>query len=175
MNVEERKVVSRNAAKAALVSAIVVAAGCAAPTATRGSISASEQLDAYLAQCTARHGYDPETASNLGPYVLGAGEHEWRECVYQAIEKYMVPTTPTPEIYRRAIAEDRKMTEAVASGQMTRAQRRARVQELLAEIERVEEQNRAKLAQAESLNRLVQEDLQRQQRMMLYRLAPLTH
>jgi len=67
------------------------------------------------------------------------------------------------------------MTEAVAGGQMTRTQRRARVQELLAEIERVEEQNRAKLEQAQSLNRLVQEDLQRQQRMMLYRLGPLTH
>ena len=86
----------------------------------------------------------------------------------------MIPTTLTPEIYRRAIAEDRKMTESVAGGQTTRAQRRARVQELLAEIERVEEKNRAKLEQAESVNRLVKEDLQRQQNMMLYRLGPLT-
>jgi len=175
MNMEGSRAISQRAAIAALVSALFVAAGCAPPTASRDMTSASERLDAYLAQCTARHGYDPDAASNLGPYVLGAGEREWRECVYQAIEKYMMPTTPTPEIYRRAIAEDRKMTESVAGGQMTRTQRRARAKERLAEIERVEEQNRAKLEQAQSLNRLVQEDLQRQQRMMLYRLGPLTH
>lgn len=171
---EANRPISKSAAILAVVVAVLIAAACAAPTASRNMASASEQLDAYLDQCTARHGYNPEAASNLGPYVLGAGEREWRECVYQAIEKYMIPTTLTPEIYRRAIAEDRKMTESVAGGQTTRAQRRARVQELIAEIERVEEKNRAKLEQAESVNRLVKEDLQRQQNMMLYRLGPLT-
>lgn len=171
---EANRAISKNAAIVGVVVAVLIAAACAAPTASRNMASASEQLDAYLDQCTARHGYNPEAASNLGPYFLGAGEGEWRECVYQAVEKYMIPTSLTPEIYRRAIAEDRKMTESVAGGQTTRAQRRARVQELLEEIERVEEKNRAKLEQAESVNRLVKEDLQRQQNMMLYRLGPLT-
>ena len=171
---EANSPISKSAAILAVVVAVLIAAACGAPTTPRNMASASEQLDAYLDQCTARHGYNPEAASNLGPYVLGAGEREWRECVYQAIEKYMIPTTPTPEIYRRAIAEDRKMTEGVAAGQTTRAQRRARVQELLQEIERVEEKNRAKLEQAETVSRLVREDMQRQQNMMMYRLAPLT-
>jgi hypothetical protein len=50
-----------------------------------------------------------------------------------------------PDVYRRAIAEDRKMTEAVANGQMTRARRQARVQQMLEEIDRIEEANRVKL------------------------------
>jgi hypothetical protein len=37
------------------------------------------------------------------------------------------------------------MTEAVANGEMTRAQRQARVQQMLEEIDRIEEANRSKL------------------------------
>jgi hypothetical protein len=51
----------------------------------------------------------------------------------------------SPDVYRQAIAEDRKMTEAVANGQMTRVQRQARVQQMLEEIDRIEEANRVKL------------------------------
>ena len=129
----------------------VVTAACGASSATRhiaGTreiVTARQQLDDYMAQCTKRYGYDPEAASQLGSNVLGAGEREWRECVYQGIEKYLIPRTLSPDVYRRAIVEDRKMTEAVANGHMTRAQRQARVQQMLEEIDRIEEANRAKL------------------------------
>jgi hypothetical protein len=144
-------------AKASLQAAIatvamaIVAAACGAPSAsrdvsgTREIVTARRQLDDYMAQCTKRYGYDPEAASKLGPNVLGPGEREWRGCVYQGIEKYLIPRTLSPDVYRRAIAEDRKMTEAVANGQMTRAQRQGRVQQMLEEIDRIEEANRAKL------------------------------
>ena len=61
-------------------------------------------------------------------------------------------------MYRRAVAEDRKMTEAVANGGMTRAQRQARVQQLLEEINRIEEENRNKL-QMDRLDMEVRQDM----------------
>jgi hypothetical protein len=144
-------------AKASLQAAIgmvtlaVVTAACGPPSTskdvsgTREIVTARGQLDDYMAQCTKRYGYDPEAASKLGPNVLGPGEREWRGCVYEGIEKYLIPRTLSPDVYRQAIAEDRKMTEAVANGEMTRAQRQARVQQLLEEIDRIEEANRVKL------------------------------
>lgn len=148
----------------ATVALAVVTAACSAPSAsrdiagTREIVTARRQLDDYMAQCTKRYGYDPEAASKLGPNVLGPGEREWRQCVYQGIEKYLIPKTLSPDVYRRAVAEDRKMTEAVANGEMTRAQRQARVQQLLEEINRIEEENRNKL-QMDRLEMEVRQDM----------------
>lgn len=50
------------------------------------------------------------------------------------------------------------MTEAVANGGMTRAQRQARVQQLLEEINRIEEENRNKL-QMDRLEMEVRQDM----------------
>ncbi|MGE5305156.1 MAG: hypothetical protein ACM3TN_17740 [Alphaproteobacteria bacterium] len=124
---------------------MVLTAACAETTAPRDMVLARRQLDAYLAQCTARYGYDPDAASALGPYSLGAGEREWRECVYEGVEKFLIPKTLSPEVYRKAIAEDRQMTAAVAGGKMTRSERRERMQKLIEEIQRIEEANSAKL------------------------------
>jgi hypothetical protein len=40
----------------------------------------------------------------------------------------LIPRTLTPDVYRRAIAEDREMNEAIVEREMTRAQRQARIQ-----------------------------------------------
>lgn len=140
---------SMSVAIATVVSAVVIVACGPASTSrdTAGSreiVTARRQLDDHMAECTKRYGYDPDAGAKLGANVLGPGEREWRGCVYQGIEKYLIPRTLSPDIYRRAIADDRKMTEAIAKGQMTRAQRQARVQQILEEIDRVEEGNRAK-------------------------------
>ena len=101
--------------------------------------------------------------SGVGPHVLGAGEREWRECVYQGVEKYLIPNTRTPEAYRKAIAEDREMTPSIAAGKITRAHRRARVQDLLEEIDRIEEANMAKIVrEREAVDRVMKEEMQRQ-------------
>ncbi|MGB7946968.1 MAG: hypothetical protein WCH75_04725 [Candidatus Binatia bacterium] len=150
--------------RAAIVTAAlaVVVAACGIPSAsrdiagTREIVTARRQLDGYMAECTKRTGYDPEAASKLGAHVLAPGEREWRECVYQGIEKYLIPRTLSPDVYRRAIAEDRKMTDAIAKGEMTRAQRQARIQQLLKEIDKLEEANQAKL----EMDRLEMEMLQ---------------
>jgi len=65
--------------------------------------------------------------------------------------------------------EDRKMTEAVANGEMTRAQRQARVQQMLEEIDRIEEANQAKL-ERQTMSRL---EVEMRQDMMRRSLSPL--
>jgi hypothetical protein len=119
-----------------------------------------------MAECTKRYGYDPETGSKLGSNVLGPGEREWRGCVYEGIEKYLIPRTLSPEVYRRAIAEDRNMTDAIAKGEMTRAQRQARFQQMLDEIDRIEAANRAK----QDIDRM---EMEMRQDMMRRSLSPL--
>jgi polyhydroxyalkanoate synthesis regulator phasin len=53
------------------------------------------------------------------------------------------------------------MTDAVAKGEMTRAQRQARIQQLLEEIDKLEEANQAKL-QMDRLEREMLQDMRRQ-------------
>jgi hypothetical protein len=165
----------------------VATAACSAPSAskdiagTREIITARRQLGDYMAQCTKRYGYDPEAASKLSPNVLGPGEREWRGCVYEGIKKYLIPRTLSPEVYQRAIAEDRKMTEALADGKMRHAQRQARVQQLLEEIDRIEEANRVKL-EMDRLEMEVRQDMRQRSLSPLLRwgavrrsLVPMLH
>jgi hypothetical protein len=137
-----RFVKTKSVAIARVVSAgVIVACGGASTSrdtaTTREIATARRQLDDHMTECTKRYGYDPEAGAKLGSNVLGPGEREWRDCVYQGIEKYLIPRTLGPDVYRRAIAEDRKMTEAIATGEMTRAQRQIRVQQMLEEINRL--------------------------------------
>lgn len=132
----------------ATFAALALAGACGAPSASRstGEIAiAREQLEDHIALCGKRYGYDSKADSKLRGSSLAPGEREWRECVYRGIEEYLIPVTMSPDIYRRAIAEDRKMTEALAQGEITRAQRQARVQQMLEEIDRIEEANQSKV------------------------------
>lgn len=146
-----------------LLAATLFATACGTQSGSRDMTAARAGFQNHVAQCSARHGYTAEEGSKLGPYVLGANERGWRECVYQGIEQFLVPSSLTPEIYRRAIAEDRKLTDSVAAGRMTRAERAARVREMLTDIERTEKANDAKIAQMEDTERLVKEEAARQQ------------
>jgi len=116
----------------------------------------------HVAQCTAEYGYSPEAGAALGPYELGASERPWRDCVYRGIEQYLVSSSLTPDIYRKAIAEDRALTDGVAARRTTRAQRAERIRQLLAEIDRTEEANRAKIEQMQEVERIVREENARQ-------------
>jgi hypothetical protein len=149
---------------------VIVACGPASTSrdtaTTREIATARRQLDDHMTKCTKRYGYDPEAGAKLESNVLGPGEREWRGCVYQGIEKYLIPRTRSPDVYRRAIAEDRTMTEAIATGQLTRAQRQIRVQQMLEEINRLEESNRAK----HDVDRL---EMEMRQDMMRRSLSPL--
>lgn len=149
--------------KKILGAAVLALSAACATTPSQDIAAARQDLDAYRAQCTARYGYDPDASSSLGPHVLGAGEREWRECVYQGMEKYLIPNSRTPEAYRKAIAEDREMTASIAAGKITRAQRRTRVQELLEELDRIEAANMAKtVLEKKAVDRVMREEMQRQ-------------
>ena len=161
MKAVDKLTTSPQALIATVVFSVVIAAcgvtSTPSDTARPGEMAtARRQLEDHMAGCTRRYGYDPEAGTKLGPHVLGRGEREWRDCVYQAIETYMIPRTLSPDLYRRLIAQDRKMTDAVAKGEMARAERQARVRLMIEEIDRIEEANRAK-PQGQTLDRLVME------------------
>jgi hypothetical protein len=159
---EHRKSMAAGLIKTVAVLALFgLFAACSATSDSRDGALA-RQLDDYLKQCTARHGYDPEATAGLGPHTLGAGEREWRECVYRGLEQYLIPSTQSPAVYRKAIEEDREMTASVAAGTMTRSERRTRIEALLEFLEQTEEDNKARLEQTQAGSRLVQEDMRRQ-------------
>jgi len=118
------------------------------------------RIEGDMKQCTQRTGYDPETAAGLGPTVLGPGEREWRGCVYQAIERHVIPKAFVPTSYRELIAADREMTDRVAAGQMTRAERRA---SLMARIQVIDYQEQAEAT------RVLQDAARREQELMRMR------
>lgn len=90
-----------------------------------------------MADCTTVHGYDP-AATTAAEDALAPGERDWRACVYGAIEAEVLPETRVPESYRRLIAEDRAMTDAIADGRLSRSSREARLAELAADIRAAE-------------------------------------
>jgi hypothetical protein len=143
-----------------LAAGTLFAAACG--SGSRDIVAARADFREHAAQCTAQYGYSPEAGAALGPFELGASERPWRECVYRGIDQYLVSSSLTPEIYSKAIAEDRALTDAVAAGRTTRAQRAERIRQLLADIDRTEKINRATIEQMEAVNRVVQEETARQ-------------
>lgn len=95
-------------------------------------------LETSLDACATTHSYDREAAKTLKNYQLGHNEIAWRQCAYTAIETHMIPHTPIPELYRQIIAEDTKMTAKIQKQSLTRAARRARLDTLIADIEKRE-------------------------------------
>lgn len=141
-------------------------AGCA------GSVEPRQELEGYLKGCTATHGYDPEAAASLGPHELGTGELQWRECAYRKVEMDLIPKVFAKDLYRRLIAEDREMTARVAAGQLTRAERRARIQAALGEIYRVEEAEIEKRSQ--TADRAMRDEMRRERERDMQRTMTMT-
>jgi hypothetical protein len=50
----------------------------------------------------------------------------------------VIPRTRNPELYRKTIAEDRAMTNAIAHGSLSRSARQARLSELVKRIRAAE-------------------------------------
>jgi len=120
-----------------------------------------------MANCTEAHGFDPATA-NVDEHDLAPGEKPWRECVYQGIDQYIIGYSTVPRLYKQIVAEDRVMTEQIASGELTRTGRRSRL-EFLIELIREEEISARDILmmQAQELNDFAmrQQELQEIQRM----------
>jgi len=114
--------------------------GCA----TMDMDKASMELKTYMARCTSKFGYNPDDVSGIGEHELAPKEREWRSCVYEGIQAFIIPNTTMPEIYKDFISQDRKMTDAIGKGEMSRSQRKKRIAYMIKEIKRREDEKRAK-------------------------------
>jgi hypothetical protein len=105
----------------------------AAPTKSR------QQLVTELNQCTLAHGYDPKQTASIAENALAPNELSWRRCAYEAVRTYAEGHPSLNEQYMQLINEDIRMTKAIQEGSLTRSQRRARIEGLLAEIRAAED------------------------------------
>jgi hypothetical protein len=133
-------------------------AGCAAQPAAPAD-DGWIALQSRLTGCTERHGYDPAATGTLGPHELGTGERAWRACFYAAIEETLARRSTIPEAYQRLIDEDRRMTDAIEAGSLTRAERRQRLEEQVHNL-RLSERLNEEIATAQEHER-VRRDLER--------------
>ena len=111
--------------------------------------------------CSSKYGYDPDS-KNIEEDRLADGEKEWRSCIYEGINNLILPNTTIPEEYKELIAEDKRMTDAIEKGEMTRSDRKTRLLKLLENIRTLEEKEKAKRV-LEMEKAMKQLDWQRQQ------------
>ena len=103
-------------------------------------IGARDKLVADLQQCTKAHGYDPAKTAGVAENALAPQELPWRQCAYDAVRAYQQSNPPLRGRYEQLIAEDISMTTAIQQGTMTRSQRRARIESLVAQIKAAEQE-----------------------------------
>jgi hypothetical protein len=101
-------------------------------------LQARQKLNADLRDCTQQYGYDPAKATGIAQNALAPNELEWRQCVYRALRPYAQANPSMAPMYESLIANDIAMTAAIQQGTMTRSQRRARIEELVADIKATE-------------------------------------
>ena len=102
-------------------------------------IQSRDKLPGDMRQCTQQHGYDPVKLVGVAESALAPQELQWRQCVYDALRVYARANPAMVSRYEQLIAEDVTMTTAIQQGTMTRSQRRARVEQLIAQITSAEE------------------------------------
>lgn len=99
-----------------------------------------ESMAAALRQCTIRYGYNPDVQANIPQNQLGAGEEDWRDCAHDALDRVLSDNLSDPDALEAFIDADEDLTEAIADGQATRAQRSAVLSGLLNNIRAREQQ-----------------------------------
>jgi hypothetical protein len=109
-------------------SVLLLVSACAGPM-DRETVR--DEMEPYIAACSQRHGYSPSDADRLGPHEIAPSEREWRSCIYRGIEQIVIPKTHATQNFRDLIDADRRYTDDVAAGRITRAQRRQRLELML--------------------------------------------
>ncbi len=137
----------------------VAAVACAQPRPTYES--SWQRLLTHFSGCSSEHGYDPRSQAELPQNRLGKGELKWRACAYQGVENIMIPNAAAPGLFRQLIREDKAMTAKIASGEMTRSERKARVTAVLDDLRRREDASRDAEYQRLEYLRAEQRDLYR--------------
>jgi hypothetical protein len=90
--------------------------------------------------CSSQYAYDPTNTTAIAENALAPHELEWRQCAYDAIQRYAQANPALASRYDQLITEDMQMTTAIQQGTMTRTKRRARDQKLIGHIKAAEEQ-----------------------------------
>ena len=96
-------------------------------------------MNADLRGCTQRQGYDPAKAADVAENALAPNELQWRQCIYEALGRYARANPAMASMYQSLIASDIAMTSAIQQGATTRSQRKARVEQLVAQIKAAED------------------------------------
>jgi len=97
-----------------------------------------EKLRTDISGCTEKTGYNSARSGNLGDHELGAGERKWRECVYQGIRDIMIPGSGIPTAYSTLISRDKVMTNNIEAKKLSRKERKARLDKVIASIKQRE-------------------------------------
>lgn len=125
------------------VAIVMFFAGCAtqAPpqTSPGPTVQVRQTLNADMRTCTQQYGYDPAKTAGVAENTLAPNELEWRQCMYRALGSYAKANSAIAPMYESLINSDIAMTAAVKEGTMTRSQRRARIEQLVAEIQTAED------------------------------------
>ena len=103
-------------------------------------MQARDKLIADVKACNSQYDYNPDSTSGIAENALAPHELEWRQCAYDAIHRYAQANPTLASRYDQLITEDMQMTTAIQQGTMTRTKRRARDQQLIAQIKSAEEQ-----------------------------------
>ncbi|HET8729441.1 MAG TPA: hypothetical protein VFO41_18210, partial [Alphaproteobacteria bacterium] len=124
---------------------LALAAACAQPAATPVApdpdlVQARARLSSSLDACSRETGYVPVESETLAEDTIAPGELAWRQCLYDAIRIYSAENVEMNGLYEQLIAEDISMTTAIQTGNMTRSQRRARLDALIEQIRVAEDQ-----------------------------------
>ena len=97
-----------------------------------------QMLNTDMRTCTQQYGYDPAKTTGVAENTLAPNELEWRQCMYRAVGSYAKANSTIAPVYESLINSDIAMTAAVKQGTMTRSQRRARIEQLITEIQTAE-------------------------------------
>ncbi len=126
-----------------------------------------EKLRGYISDCTETTGYNSARSGNLGDHELGAGERKWRECVYQGMRDIMIPGSAIPTAYSTLISRDKVMTNNIEAKKLSRKERKARLNKVIASIKEREaaDAKRKSGQQGASTQQLEQQSIEFQRRM----------
>jgi hypothetical protein len=123
---------STRALRQSILCLTVAIYGCASaptPAADGGkAVTALRQnFSAQMRACTEKTAYVPldDSERRLAPNELA-----YRQCIYQGVEAVVLPAIPFDSVrqsYVQLIAEDKRLTDEVAAGRMTRGDRQAQL------------------------------------------------
>src|SRR4051812_32501496 len=102
--------------------------------------SAYDQARANLAECASKVGFNPQGNFDAFDRSLAPNEAAYWACAHEGVERYVLPATRIPNQYRSLIADNRRWLASLGSGEMTRQQWRARLDQ---RIDQVKDQERA--------------------------------